>query len=354
MKRAWSFLTLLALIPAGCSDGGGSQPDAGADADAAIEAETPADTAMEDPAPEAEIQPEVIEDPLPEEAIQDVLEEEGPPPVGSCPTYGYDLVPGVNAGFMNNGKERSFTLVLPDTLETAPGPWPVIFVWHGYGGDAQWSVSLIADLVSDPDFPFIGVAPESLALEIPVGFEWDMLLWDPEDDDDVSLFDAVLACLDEAFGVDPDRVHSMGMSAGAIMTDLLVIARGDVLASAVSYSGAFFSDPAQMIDPRLTWPPYDLTNKLTVLIAWGGESDVYAPYIDFNVTALASITYLNDNGHDVIACNHGGGHTVPADLYSPKAVEFLRDHPMGSHPTPYAADGLPADFPAYCEIHQAP
>jgi hypothetical protein len=47
-------------------------------------------------------------------------------------------------------------------------------------------------------------------------------------------------------------------------------------------------------------------------------------------------------------CDHGQGHTVPAD--GPKAAwQFLQDHPFGVAPEPYAG-GLPDGFPKYCAL----
>jgi hypothetical protein len=51
-----------------------------------------------------------------------------------------------------------------------------------------------------------------------------------------------------------------------------------------------------------------------------------------------------------VNCNHGGGHCgAPAALYT-AAWEFMKAHPFGVKPLPYAA-GLPATFPTYCKIY---
>lgn len=346
---------VLALATTCCGIAGGGDDTAG-DTDAPQE-EFRIDGAEEGSEAEGETHGDVTAEDLVETgAGEDVpsdaeAEADAAVPFGTCPSLGYTLSPGRNRGFPANGKLREFVLLLPDGIEAEPGPWPIVFFWYWYGGNAEEAERYLADLVSDPSFPFVGVIPVSLHLFPPAGLEWDILVWNPDDNDDVALFDNVLACADEAFGVDHNRVHSVGHSAGGIMTDLLSIARGDELASIVSYSGAYFSDPTQNLYPYVRWPAYDLTNKFTALVAWGGASDYLPLLINFDDTARKTIAYLTGLGHDVIACNHGQGHTIPPDLSGPQAIEFFRDHPRGSHPTPYSASGLPADFPAYCEIH---
>jgi poly(3-hydroxybutyrate) depolymerase len=354
------LLSVLVLTVA-CYRGAGGREEAGTDVDAPEEEMQAGESEMQrEPEQDEQTQLDIMADETVEmDAGDDVASDDEtqpdlPLPFGSCPSLGTTLSAGRNGGFMANGKPREFILLLPDGIDSGPGPWPIVFFWTWYGGSAEEAESFLSGLVGDPSFPFIGVVPVSLHLFPPAGLEWDILVWSPADNDDVALFDNILACADEAFGVDDDHIHSAGHSAGGIMTDLLSIARGDALASIVSYSGAYFSDPEQNIYPYVTWPAYTLTNRFTALIAWGGTSDTLPLLIDFNVTSLKTITYLTGLGHDVIACNHGQGHTIPSDLSGPQLVEFFRDHPMGSHPTPYSAGGLPADFPAYCEIHPGP
>ena len=61
--------------------------------------------------------------------------------------------------------------------------------------------------------------------------------------------------------------------------------------------------------------------------------------------------FMKDAGHFAFICDHGKGHTVPADGRAP-AYEFLKAHPFGERPEPYEK-GLPADFPAYCTLGAA-
>jgi poly(3-hydroxybutyrate) depolymerase len=240
----------------------------------------------------------------------------------------------------------------------------VVFLYHGTGNPMSQVLDLVSPLVNDPEFPFIAVAPESIPLSItssPMGFEYDQLMWNAEQNLDLDLFDDLLACLEAGYEIDRDRIYVMGFSAGGIMTNFLTVARPDVFAAAASYSGTIFGDPAQEIcfgSTCTTWPPYSATtNKTAMLTVWGGPTDTYEAIpglltVDFNMHALASIDWWTAHGHNVVGCDHGGGHSLPDDLLGPQFVEFFQDHPKGVTPDPYAA-ALPTDFPSYCTFHPA-
>jgi predicted esterase len=320
----------------GREDGGGADADAdaGADADADADAETGADA-----------------------------DADGDGGGGvTCRGGAYALGEGLNEGFEVASRARSFQLLLPDQVETEDGPWPVVVLWHGYGQPIEEVVDLVSSLVSGEEFPFIAVLPESVPFGLttdPMGFEWDMLLYDQpagRGSEELTFYDELIACLDEAYGVDSERIHVMGFSAGGIMANMLAVGRAEEIASLVTYSGANFADETQELcmGPLCTiWPAYDTTNKFTVLWAWGGESDIYTiaglMTVNFNDHANKSIAWYNGNGHDVVACDHGGGHVLPTDLGGPQFVEFFKDHPLGTHPTAYASD-FPADYPGYCVV----
>jgi len=323
----------------------GADADADGDVDAEpdVEADVPADT-------EADVAPDVEDVPV-----------DGP---GACPSHGYVLHAGDNTGFMVDEYDRAFTLRLPDAVDTGPGPWPVVFLYHGTGDEVSQVLDLVDPLVNDADFPFIAVAPDSVPLSLgtaPMGFEYDILLWNAEQNLDLDFFDDLLTCLDEAYDIDETRIYVMGFSAGGIMTNFLVDARPELFAAAASFSGTTFADPAQELcfgSLCTTWPPYSATtNKTAMLLVWGGTDDTYeaAPHlltVDFNMHALASIDWWTANGHNVVGCDHGLGHELPTDLSGPEFMQFFEDHPRNVTPDPYAT-ALPASFPSYCTFHTA-
>ncbi len=292
---------------------------------------------------------------------------DGDDPVGNvCPSFNYEVAEGLNSNFQSAGRNRAFKVYLPDAMETEDGPWPVVFFFYGSGDSISnfTGVAPIGSWANRADFPFIGVVPGSLGLMPPgsTAFDWDCLVYDaanPGANVDVSLFGDLLTCLGEVYDIDDNRVHAVGFSAGAIMTDLVSIAYADKMASIASLSGAYFSDGTQqecVLGICSNWSAYpnNNTNNFPALVAWGGESDTYSLYISnilFWEHAQKSITYLNGLGHDVLSCNHGQGHTYSTALLD-MAVDFFKDHPKGVGTSPYA-QGIPAGYPNYCNYQGA-
>ena len=220
---------------------------------------------------------------------------------------------------------------------------------------------LVAPYVDDPSYPFIGVTPEDtdLFLEVPLlgaqNFDWDV--FDVANGSiEVDLFDGVLACLEQQYGVDEERVHSMGFSLGSILSDLLGTMRGDQMASIATYSGGYWSNPenvAGLIGTVASWPLHLTDNKYPQLFVHGGPMDTFGVAgvveLDFSAYAVADVAFLNTKGHDTILCEHAGGHTVPSAMGPSTFFEFFRDHPRGTVNSPYS-NGLPSSYSSGCSF----
>lgn len=271
------------------------------------------------------------------------------------------IAEGTVQGFMVEGMSREFIVNLPDGVEDG-GPWPVVFNWHGLGDTAQNMSGLVSPHVNSAVMPFIAVTPEDtdfmLDIAIPglPSMDWEVFAVDPEDNRELALFDAVLECLDERYGVDPEHIHSMGFSLGGITTDMIASNRSDVVASVATYSGGYWNNPANvdgLLATQVMWPEYTATEGYTQLFLHGDTTDLFdlsLIQLHFDEYALSDSVFLNERGHDAIVCNHGNGHTVPSSsMGGAQLVEFFADHPFGTVDSPYSA-GLPASFADYCEF----
>jgi hypothetical protein len=87
-----------------------------------------------------------------------------------------------------------------------------------------------------------------------------------------------------------------------------------------------------------------------VLVAWGGQTDQFGGgIINFFDTSAELRKDLRKDGHFVLACNHGLGHTVPPG--GPQfGLEFLLAHTWKDGSSPLANGPLPAVFPNYCTV----
>ncbi len=294
---------------------------------------------------------EMVED-TDTDLVQDtVLDTALDGPSASCDT----LHNGLNTGFMVDGTARELILDLPAGVET-DGPWAVVFNWHGMGDTAANMRLLFSPFIDNPDMPFILVTPEDTNVSLAglMVIEWDVAVV-TEANREARLFDEVLACIEERWDVDENHVHSVGFSMGSFVTDMLGTVRGDSLASIATYSGAYGCNDANtsgsMLAGMISWPEYTTTNAYAQMFLHGGSTDIYNLFIEtlqFSEFAANDAAFLNEAGHDVVVCNHDGGHSVPSDMAGDKIVEFFAEHPLGTDPSPYATEGLPPNFASYC------
>lgn len=268
---------------------------------------------------------------------EDAAEEPDATPV---PAHCEPLVEGRNEHFPVGPIPRAFELYLPAGVEGGDA-WPIVFAWHGFGEEAATMRRFLRDEV-DGDYPMILVVPEDVGLELPFGAGWDNL--DASDGSlEVELFDGILECLDARWGVDPDRVHSLGFSSGAITSNLLGHLRGDRIASIASLSGAYWANPANL-NPVASWPATSAVSPRYVqLLTWGGVGDSAFGF-NFALTAANDQAWLNARGHDVIACDHGGGHALPDEPGAAALMAFFAAHPRGVAASPWIS-GLPPGYP---------
>jgi hypothetical protein len=85
-----------------------------------------------------------------------------------------------------------------------------------------------------------------------------------------------------------------------------------------------------------------------VITAHGAEGrDVVV--IDFSQTSLRLCRDVTQRGGFAVDCDHGGGHCASPSALKAAQWQFLKAHPFGVSPNPYAS-GLPSGFPSYCRI----
>lgn len=257
---------------------------------------------------------------------------------GICPTFSV----GTNT-LRSGGMNRSFILFINGEPQGAP----VLFAWHWLDG-GPYELLITTGLFNLSDV--IVVAPFASGDKT---FTWDTTA-PPEGNADLLLFDDILACLDVQYGVDRDRIWTTGMSAGALWSAYLLQYRSESLASAALLSGG---EP----DPSVAPPYHTPEADIPVLLAWGGESDVFrVPGANFvynngdpEVFSFARASEvlsanLRADGHFVVHCVGTQGHTIPPDAFD-IVWPFLRDHPRDVDPDPWQS-GPPADASPSCVI----
>lgn len=214
---------------------------------------------------------------------------------------------------------------------------PLVVYWHGTGSSPlELALGLppgeIAQIKAQGGIVAAPQGPTGLG-----GFDTGGIVWDSND---ALLMDELVACAAQQLGIDPRRIHSMGMSAGGLHTAQLAYLRSGYLASVVSYSGGLI--------PILPPPPsQDGSNKLAAMVFHGGVNDGLIGF-SFKDSSERFVADLRARGHFAFLCDHGGGHWLPPGGGA-GAWRFFQDHPFGAKPSPYAS-GLPKTIPSYCSL----
>jgi len=212
---------------------------------------------------------------------------------------------------------REAMVYIPATAKTQPTP--VIFVFHGHGGNMQ-------NMFRSRGFEQLW--PEAIIVS-PQGLNTPGQLTDPGgklpgwqkapgdmNDRDLHFFDAMLNTLRKDFKVDDKRIYATGHSNGGGFTYLLWATRGDVFA-AVAPSAAVGGRIAGLLKPKpamhimgekdpLVKPEWQkaMCNKILQINGCSNTGQSYAS----NATLYASAT-----GTPVVLYVHSGGHVYPPD-----------------------------------------
>jgi hypothetical protein len=227
-----------------------------------------------------------------------------PQPSGACPAF-----TAGDVTFHPKGGDRKVAVTLGDPSKKGP----LVFYWYATTSspaEAQYGLPITAVKAAGS----IVIAPYDVANA--GQFPWLSNVAQHE-----ALFDEVLGCAVQNNLIDTKHIHTIGFSAGALMTTQLSYDRSKYLASVATYSGG---GPGTFQDPN---------NKFAAMIMTGGANDQVVQ--DFFKSSTDWQTTLKGAGHFAMLCNHGGGHSIPQKLV-PGVWQFFLDHPYGTNPSPYA------------------
>lgn len=172
---------------------------------------------------------------------------------------------GVTINWDVDGVQRSAIVFAPAT-SSGDAKHPLLFAWHGHGGNAQISSKVMRFQELWPDA--IVVYPQGLPSPTPrdpAGLRpgWQFSKGEGGDRD-LKFFDAMLKGLKQNYTVDEKRIYTTGFSNGAIFSYLLWAERGDGFAGFAIVGGALTGK----VMPKIARP--------AVIIA--GETDQIMPF----------------------------------------------------------------------------
>jgi len=155
-------------------------------------------------------------------------------PTSGC---GNNLTPGMTEESITvNGTPRAYLRVIPDAYDPSQ-PYPLVFAWHGLGGDGALARLYFGVEQASAD-QAIFLYPDGLPQAAHGGETgWDL----SAGGDDMLFFDALLDELYATACIDLDRVFSTGHSFGCYMSNALSCFRGtDIAAIGAVAGGPYF------------------------------------------------------------------------------------------------------------------
>ena len=229
-----------------------------------------------------------------------------------------------------DGVTREGMVHIPESALTTAAP--VVFAWHGHGGNMKNSVNT---------FAYHKLWPEAISVYLQ-GLNTPGRLTDPEGkkpgwqgrvgdqgDRDLKLFDAVLAQLKRDYKIDERRIYSTGHSNGGGFTYLLWAARGDVFAAMAPSSAASARNDVPLkpkpvmhvageADPLVKYEWQKLMMNKLRQVNQCGEGK---PWGDSKFCT----EYVSSNGNPVITCIHPGNHSFLKEAPA-LIVKFFKQH----------------------------
>jgi polyhydroxybutyrate depolymerase len=229
--------------------------------------------------------------------------------------------PLVHREWTIDGVKREALVYLPSDTKS---PAPLVFVFHGHGGNSNQAARSfhIHDLWPEAIVIYPQGIPTPGRLTDPKGEKngWQKEIGD-QNDRDLNFFDAMLESLRKEQKVDDARIFVTGHSNGGSFTYLLLAARGDQFA-AIAPSGALETRDARSMKPK---PLFHVAGAKDPLVKFEWQKQMFEMMIRKNgcdptgVKDGERITrYASKENKPVVTYIYNGGHAFPPEV--PKEI----------------------------------
>ena len=229
-----------------------------------------------------------------------------------------------------DGVEREALVFLPSTSSKSKPP--VIFAFHGHGGNIQFAARGMA---------FQNFWPEAIVV-YPQGLPTPGIIMDQkgekpgwqrdagqQSDRDLKFVDAIVATLRQKYSIDDARVYATGFSNGGLFTYLLLSQRPNVFA-AFAPGGAALMRSVPLTKPS---PVFHYGGEKDQLARFSRQQETIEQLRKFNGCAAQGepcgsncTIYPSTKGARVATFIHPFGHIYPPQV-TPLIVKFFQEHP---------------------------
>ncbi len=142
----------------------------------------------------------------------------------------------LSKSIIHDNLERDYIIHIPSTY-SFNDPIPLVFCFHGYGGNANSIMSYTSFNYISDTASFIVVYPQGTLLQ--GTSHWNVGGWTSGSNiDDVGFINSLLDSLSQHYNIDDTRIYSTGMSNGGYMSFLLACQLSDRIAAIASVTGS--------------------------------------------------------------------------------------------------------------------
>ena len=228
-----------------------------------------------------------------------------------------------------NGIQREALVFIPE-IKTANAP--VVFVFHGHGGNAQFASRNIhfQNYFKEAIVVFMQGIPGRTSKGIdPIGKlnGWQFYPGDLQNRD-VDFFDSVLSDLKENFDIDDQKIYAVGHSNGAKFVNVLWIERGHQLAAICSAS----AQGGKMVENAPPVSVWMSVGKKDFVVPLKNQLESVPPVMEalkINPSTKKVIdekTYYSGlNDTELVVQITDYGHAFPKNSI-PEIVDFFKNH----------------------------
>ena len=213
------------------------------------------------------------------------------------------------------GIQRTYIALVPDDYDPNT-PYRLIFAWHGLGGTARQLASNFYGLASRSAHSAIFIAAQGLnGTDQHAGLAG----WSNTNDRDITFTRKMLEWAKSRYCIDQKRVFSIGMSNGALMSNVVGCELGDSFRAIAAMSGGGPQPYAlkPCVGQLAVWISHG-TRDNNVPFNYGELSRDYwsdASHCGAETLAVKPGACLEfqgcDAGYEVQFCQFDGGHVVP-------------------------------------------
>jgi polyhydroxybutyrate depolymerase len=235
---------------------------------------------------------------------------------------------------VHNGVNREYFLYIPDSYDGSSAV-PVLFNFHGYGGNANEFMSYTDMRAQAESNTFILVYPQGSVLD--GSTHWNACPTGGDNKstaDDFGFTESMINEISSQYSVDLQRIYAAGYSNGGMMAYGLANYKSELIAAVASISGSMLDCTENISHPM---PVLHLHGTADMIIPYNGNRSFNSVestlnyWINFNnTTPTATVSndtssgisiehYIYDQGDSSVSVEHykyiGGGHVWFGSTY---------------------------------------